>query len=267
MKNIQKYIMRDKTSRMYKAIYENLVIWDSHCHIGRDKDGHRLNAEQLIKRMDFAKVNKALVFPLNDPADNKTFTNSNDLVYKAWKKYPDRIAPFFRLNPHFKWREEFNKRVEQGFRGIKLHPRSQRFKLKFFKLKSIYKKAEELGLPILLHAGFGLEEVANDLKEILTSYPKLKLIIGHAGFVDLPEVIKKIAKFDNVLFDTSVVRVYDLFDLLDKVDYRKIVYGSDVPYGEIDVSLETTIDCCLGVRKTANQIRHILGLNIMKWFK
>jgi hypothetical protein len=231
-----------------------------------DKDKHVMTSGKLMKLMDDSSVDKAIVFPLNNPADAVNFHESNDAVLAAVKRYKDRVIPFFRLTPHKKWRDEFNLRVGQGFKGIKLHPRSQRFKLTFSKAMKIYELAEKNGLAIILHAGFGLEEIADDLLTIVKRFPNLKLIVGHSGFVDLDNVIRKISKMENVIFDTSAVKIFDLFELLKNVEHTKIVFGSDIPYYDIDLALEGLIDTAITVGKTANQIRKILGGNITKWF-
>lgn len=260
------YSLTSENIGIYEEIFENLKIIDCHTHIGRDKDKHVLSADRLIKEMKKSNVNKSIAFPLNDPKSSGNFNEPNDAIFLASKVYKDKIIPFFRLNPHKPWKEEFNTRVEQGFKGIKLHPRSQRFKITSARAMRIYKAAEKKNLVILMHAGFGLEEIADDLLEITKKFPKLRLIIGHAGFVDLDNVIKKVAKMENVIFDTSTLKIFDLFELLKKVDYKKIAFGSDIPYYDIDLALQGLIDSAIIVGKTSNQIRKILGGNILRWF-
>ena len=260
------YSLTSENIGIYEEIFENVKIIDCHTHIGKDKDGHKMSADRIIKLMDTSNVNKAIAFPLNDENQSVNFNESNDAIWLAAKVYQDRIIPFFRLDPNIGWKEEFKTRVSQGFKGIKLHPRSQNFKLTSSKVMNLYEEAEKNKLAILVHTGFGLEQVADDLLEITKRFPKLKIIIGHAGFVDLDNVIKKLAKKENVLFDTSSLKIFDLFDLLKKVDYQKITFGSDIPYYDIDLALEGLIDSSITVGKTAYQIKKILGGNIQKWF-
>ncbi|MFC1800583.1 amidohydrolase family protein [Nanoarchaeota archaeon] len=262
-----KYSLTSETIGLYEEIYENLNIWDCHAHIGHDKDRHKITAAEVLKKMDESRIDTAVVFPLNNPDDNKMFTLSNNVVYKAYRKYPKRFIPFFRLNPHFKWRDEFKRCVDLGFKGVKLHPRSQRFKLTFSKVMKIYEKAEKEDLVVMLHAGFGLQEISEDLSLIAKSFPNLRLIIGHSGFVDLDNVIKKLTKYKNVLFDTSACKMFDLFDLIKQVDSSKIIFGSDIPYYDIDLALESVMDASIMLKKTPNQIRKILGGNLMRWFR
>ena len=262
-----KYVLNSESIGLYEQIFENLVVVDAHAHIGKDKDMHRMGPEKFIKQMNTSRVDKAIVFPLNDPRDNQNFIIPNDIIYKAYKKYPERLIPFFRLNPHTHWKEETEKRISQGFKGVKLHPRSQEFGLTFSKAMKIYEKAQDENLTVLVHTGFGLGNISAQIKEITDTFPKLKLILGHSAFVDMENTIKKVGNKENVLFETSTVKIFDLFELLERVDYHKIAFGSDLPYYDIDLALEMVIDSAVILKKTPHQIKHILGLNIMKWFK
>ncbi len=266
MPSWSKYSVTSENIGIYEEIFENVQIIDCHTHIGLDKDGHRMTADKLVKMMDRDKIDKAIVFPLNDPRNDKDFNVPNDEILLAAKVYSDRFIPFFRLNPNYKWSDEFALRVSQGFKGVKLHPRSQDFKLASPKAMKLYKECQKHNLVILVHAGFGLEEIADDLVKIFKTYPKLRMIVGHAGFPDLDNVIKKVAKLDNVIFDTSTCKIFDIFELMKRVDYQKISYGSDIPYYAMDVALEGVIDTAITLGKSANQIRKILGGNIAKWF-
>ncbi|MBI2657651.1 amidohydrolase family protein [Candidatus Woesearchaeota archaeon] len=250
----------------YETIFSNVMIIDAHTHIGRDRDGHGVDEHNFIRQMKMSHINKAVVFPLNEPNDIN-FSKSNDRVHNFYKNFPKYIIPFFRLNPGKKWKKECQKRLLQGFMGIKLHPRSQDFGIASRQVMKIYEKAEKNRLPVLIHTGFGLDNIAHDIKKVVDTFPKLRLILGHSAFVDFEATIKVAGKRDNVLFDTSTLRVFSLMNLLNSLDHTKIVFGSDVPYYDFDLALEMLVDTAIICNKNPNQIRAILGGNIMKWFK
>ena len=60
--------------------------------------------------------------------------------------------------------------------------------------------------------------------------PDLRLILGHSTFIDMPRAVDVLAPHPNVYFETSVVRAYDLFAVLDAIDPARVLYGSDLPY-------------------------------------
>ena len=252
-------------------IYEKLgdaSILDAHCHLGIDQDGHRMSTKKLIRKFDDAGVQKGVIFPLNDVIKQKCFEVSNDRIYKAFSEYPDRFFPFFRLDPNSPvWKEEFEKRVSQGFVGVKLHPRSQKFRIDFSEAKKIYELAEEEGLPLLMHVGFGLEDNTDKLLKIIKEHPDLKIILGHSAFVDIIHVLESVFKNKNVFFDTSVVKLYDLFFLMERMDHKRILYGSDIPYGEINFAVQSIISVAISLGLNTNEVRNILGGNLERVLK
>ena len=250
----------------YETIFSNVMIVDAHTHIGRDKDGHSIDEAEFMARMKMAHINMAIVFPQNESINN-TFSKANNRVYNFYKKFPHNIIPFFRLNPKSKWKGEYTKRVTQGFMGIKLHPRSQHFGISSGYAMKVYERAEKNRLPVLIHTGFGLESVASEIKKVADTFPRLRLILGHAAFVDLENTIRRVGNKENVLFETSTLRIFDLLKLISSVDYTKIVFGSDVPYYDFDLALEMLVDTAIISNKKPNQIKAILGGNVLKWFK
>jgi predicted TIM-barrel fold metal-dependent hydrolase len=56
------------------------------------------------------------------------------------------------------------------------------------------------------------------LAGIAGEIPDLRLILGHCTFIDVPRAVAVLASYSNVYFETSVVRAYDLFAVLDAID-------------------------------------------------
>ena len=65
---------------------------------------------------------------------------------------------------------ELQARVKEGARGIKLHPRAQRFLLTDERLAPVFAIAAERRVPILIHGGRGLPPIAEDLAQLLVAY-------------------------------------------------------------------------------------------------
>ncbi len=268
MAHISMYSGDGKISDAYKEILDNLFIFDAHTHVGKDKDGVSISGKKLLKEMDYYGINTGLVFALNNPDDNKVFKEANDDVFKASKDSEGRLIPFFRLNPRFKtWKEEANRCLELGFKGIKLHPRSQRFDMVGEQAREVYAFAEKNNLPVICHVGLGIDDAAEQVVKINTEFKKMRFIIGHSGYVDIFNMTKKCKNMNNILFDTSTVNVFDLFHLMSEVDTKKIAFGSDIPYWDMGLSLEMCIQTALSLKKSTTAIRDILGGNLLKWFQ
>lgn len=263
-----RYTVSNETVAIYDEISENLSITDAHTHIGLDKSGYKVTIKNLINELKKTEIDKCISFPLNDPFD-KTFKRPNNLIWKAYKTYPKKIIPFFRLNPHSKWKEEFDRCAKMGFRGIKLHPASQDFSLSMPQIKEICKLAENERLPLIIHTGIGMENrsLSNQLAELAKEFKQIKIILGHSCFVDLENVVKLVSKKKNFVLDTSATSVVDLIEIFEKVDYKSIIFGSDYPYYFMNLSLECAVNTAIVSRLSVEKIRKILSENIWKWIK
>jgi len=54
------YFVADNAFEIYKNIFDMLDVWDGHTHVGKDIDGNKLSANQLIKIMDRSHVDRAV---------------------------------------------------------------------------------------------------------------------------------------------------------------------------------------------------------------
>ena len=216
--------------RLTSGVLETSPVWDTHAHVGRDRDGRALDAGELLRNLDEYHVDGAVIFPFNDPEQGADFRVPNERVWSAYLAAPDRLVPFMRLNPNGPWEAEYERCRDRGHRGIKLHPRAQDFDLDGPAAKEIFARAAADRLPVLVHTGYGMRAVSDVLAGIAAALPELRLILGHSTFIDMPRAVDVLAPYPNVFFETSVVRAYDLFAVLDAVDPARVLYGSDLPY-------------------------------------
>lgn len=240
-------------------------VWDGHAHIGCDIDASRMTAARLVGRLDLLGVSRAVVFPMNDPRQGVCFHHPNDLVWAASQRYPQRLTPFFRLNPNFPSRAEYERRVLQGFRGVKLHPRSQAFRIAGAAVMEVYSWAEADGLPVLLHTGKGADDVVRELRAVIDAFPSLRLILGHSALQELPECCAQCGNCDWVLFDTSTLDRDQLRELFRRTDPHKIAYGSDIPFGNQAEELVRVVEAADAAGLDDEALALVLGGNIRRW--
>ncbi len=249
----------------FRDLLEGMEIWDVHGHVGCDIDARQLSAAQRVEQLDAVGLARSVVFPMNDPRQGFAFEGPNDVIWAAYQAYPERLIPFFRLNPNFSSRLEYERRVAQGFRGIKLHPRSQSFRIAQDEAMAIYGWAEGDGLPVLVHTGSGVHQVVDDVKRVVDAHPMLRLILGHSAAQELPRCCSTCHECDWILFETSTLERDQLRELLDQVDPSKIAYGSDVPFQDPveDLALLLEVGQEVGLDRTGLEL--ILGGNLRRW--
>jgi uncharacterized protein len=215
----------------------DLDIFDVHTHLGTDIDGMLGHLEELIGVMDRYGISRANMFCLDEPDRHPGFRAGNDRTLEFAARSNGRLIPFVRLALDEGPIEEAKRCLDLGARGIKLHPRAQKFLLNDERLAPVFALAAERRVPILIHAGRGLPPIAEGLERLVDAHPGAQLILAHAGIADLANLAHRFSGKRGVFFDTSVWSAIDLLGLLRLVPPEQIVYASDYPYGQQPGSL------------------------------
>jgi predicted TIM-barrel fold metal-dependent hydrolase len=212
-------------------------IFDVHTHLGDDIDGMRGRFDELLGVMEKYGIARAFMFCMDEPDRHPAFRAANDRTLEAAERSDARLIPFVRLDLAEEPIEEARRCLERGARGIKLHPRAQRFLLNDERLAPVFAIASEFRVPILIHGGRGLPPIADDLARLVEAYPETQLIIAHAGIADLARLAENFSGKAGVFFDTSVWSPIDLLDFYRQVSPEQVLYASDYPYGQQPNSL------------------------------
>jgi uncharacterized protein len=223
--------------RLRADLPPDLEIFDAHTHLGTDIDGMVGRYEELLGSMDRYGLSRAFVFCLDEPDRHPSFRAGNDRTLEFAARSEGRLIPFVRLALDEGPIEEARRCLDLGARGIKLHPRAQKFLLNDERLAPVFALAAERGVPILVHAGRGLPPIADALERLVDSHPGSQLILAHAGIADLANLAFRFAGKRGVFFDSSVWSAIDLLGLLRLVPPEQVVYASDYPYGQQPGSL------------------------------
>src|SRR5262245_5386904 len=128
--------------------------------------------EELLGIMDAYGMSRANVFCMDEPDRHPSFTAANDRTLDAAARSNGRLIPFVRLDLSEGPIEEARRCLDRGARGIKLHPRAQRFLLNDERLAPVFAIASEYRVPILIHGGRGLPPIADNLARLVDGYPR-----------------------------------------------------------------------------------------------
>jgi len=236
-------------------------IFDAHVHLGDDIDGMQGRFDELISGMDRYGVSRAFMFCLDEPDRHPAFRAANDRTLAYAERSKGRLIPFVRLDLTEEPVEEARRCLDLGARGIKLHPRAQRFQLNDERLAPIFAIAAERRVPILIHGGRGLPPIAAELRRLVEGHPGAQLIIAHAGIADLGNLAACFAGKRGVFFDTSVWSAVDLLDFLHLVPPEQVVYASDYPYGRQPNSLLLALRTARIAGFSDEEVRNLLAGN------
>ena len=239
---------------------------DVHTHLGNDIDGMSGSYEELEGILDRYRVTRAFMFCMDEPDRHPAFRAPNDRTLAHAERSRGRLVPFVRLDLAEEPVEEAIRCLDRGARGIKLHPRAQRFLLNDERLSPVFELAAARNVPILIHGGRGLPPIADHLAMLVDRYEPT-LIVAHAGIADLAGLAGHFAGRPGVFFDTSVWSPVDLLDLFRLVSPEQVLFASDYPYGQQPASLLITLRTARASGLDDDQLRGLLGgaaLRIMR---
>src|SRR5580765_1307212 len=220
-----------------RELPENVEIFDAHVHLGHDIDGMTGVYEDLDRINERYGISRCFMFCMDEVDRHPAFRAANDRTLAYAERSGGWLIPFVRLDLSEEPIDEATRCLDLGARGIKLHPRAQRFLLNDERLAPIFALAAERKVPILIHGGRGLPPIASELAALVERYPDAQLIIAHGGIADLPALAERFAGKAGVFFDTSVWSPIDLLSVFHVFSPEQIVYASDFPYGQQPSSL------------------------------
>lgn len=211
-----------------------------------------------------AGVDRAIVFNIAaDPWDSRNNSNLqypvpdvNDDTAAMVQADPDKLIGFLTVHPNDPDALEEIERCtrELGLRGIKLGPNYQNVHPLSDEAMSVFKRAEELRLPVLLHQGTSPVQFADldyahprHIDRVAMAYPDLRMILAHMGHPWQIDCIVVIRKHPNVYADISAQfyrpwSCYNAFCLAHEWGVmHKLLFGSDFPIAAPDETIEGTL--------------------------
>ena len=170
-----------------------------------------------------------------------TGTMSNEGVIELCRSV-DCLIPFCNVNPFLvaDLPGELERYVtELGFRGMKLYPTYQHFYANDSRLYPLYAKAQELGIPVMIHTGSSIFKGARlkygdplYMDDVAVDFPELTLLMVHSGrgfWYDRAYFLAKL--HTNMYMEISGLppqKLLTYFPELERVA-DKVIFGSDWP--------------------------------------
>ncbi|TMK71824.1 MAG: hypothetical protein E6G50_05030 [Actinobacteria bacterium] len=244
-----------------RELPDGAEIFDAHTHLGTDIDGMVGIYDDLERGMAKYGISRAFTFCLDEPDRHPGFRGGNDRTLAYASRSNRRLIPFVRLDMNEDPIDEAKRCLDLGARGIKLHPRAQKFLLNDERLAPVFELAAERKVPILIHGGRGLPPIADDLAHLVDRYQDAQLIVAHAGIADLAALADRLGGKAGVFFDTSVWSPLDLLGLYRLVGPEQVVYASDYPYGQQPASLLISVRTARLAGFDEEQVRDVLARN------
>lgn len=184
-------------------------------------------------------VDRAVV--LTEISPITTGVISNEAV-SEFCQAQDALIPFANINPFMVGnpaRELERCVLEMDFRGLKLYPTYQGFYANDSMIYPVYAKAQELGIPVMIHTGSSIFSGARLkygdplwIDDVAVDFPDLTLIQAHGGrgfWYQRALFMARLHK--NVYVEIAGLPPHKLLEYFPDLERsaEKIIFGSDWP--------------------------------------
>jgi uncharacterized protein len=211
------------------------MIIDFHNHIGKEND--KIVSISLLERhLKNNQIRNAVAFPFSgEPLIQKSL---KILKYSRKHKF---IIPFLRFNPKKIRRKELEDLLKKGFRGIKLHPRSEEFDPLEKNIQWVFEVIQKYRIPILIHCKsyhFDPNSHPEKLLKLAKKHPKQIFVFGHFAGVN-KSLFKEFMKHENIYVETSIDVTPNAYrEVTLKIGFDRLLFGTDFPFSFGEIELE-----------------------------
>ena len=210
--------------------------------------------ETFLLELDVSGLDRAVLLPIDCTSTRGVPIWSNEQIAELCRMN-ERFIGFASVDPHQPDAPAKLKRAieDLGLRGLKLASGIQEFYPNDPALYPLYEKAQELGIPILFHAGMTWEPRAKAgygrpiyFEDVVYDFPELKIVLAHLAWPWVLEAVALALKYPNVYLDTSALyfdnpKDFIRFAMAEQVSVtvwerslrKQLVFGSNYPRVEI----------------------------------
>jgi predicted TIM-barrel fold metal-dependent hydrolase len=228
-------------------------VWECPCHIGErfiadakavSGDGYQDISVDLDRHWEAMQtVDKAIV--LGFRARHVGVLVPNEYVAEYVGRHPEKLIGFCSVDPQDPDAVEQLDHAVQTLKlsGLKMGPIYQNVAPGDSRFRRILRRAEELGIPLLIHQGTTFcanvsLEIANpvQLQPLALEFPRLKMVIAHMGHPWINEALVLVRKNRNVFADISALyyRPWQFYNaMVAAMEYGvldRLLLGSDYPF-------------------------------------
>jgi len=223
------------------------MVIDADTHISPIlESGISIEIDELLRRMDNAKVDKAVTWL--HPPYMREIKQSNEYIYKAMKHHPDRILGFGWADPHLgidRSKEMVRRCIyEYGFFGVKLNGAQNHFYIDDPVLSiPIIEEIAKTGKILAFHVGADSYEYTHPFRvaKVAKQFPELQILMVHMGgasFAGISDAAIEMAqKYDNLMLIGSAVRTDSILKAIKALGSSRVCFGSDTPFEPMHVEV------------------------------
>lgn len=197
--------------------------------------------ERLVHDMQLNNIYKAVVLQLNTPEEDCI-----DSMKAVVSEY-DSLLTFGSIHPEEKnIKNKIDQNIKAGVLGWKIAPHVNGYDIDGKETMALLKHLNETNMPIISCSGLAIPQdklplVPKSLrknietqnmhkfKNVLSTYPDMKLVFGHGGIYQYKEVIELMKQYPSTYADISTQPSENIRELIKEVGSERLLYGTDYP--------------------------------------
>ncbi len=219
-------------------------------------------------------VEKSVLLQLNSQAPGNPEW-SRESIGKALKNHPE-ILGFVSVNPATEdGPAVLEKHIRNhGYKGLKLHPRLDRFGVRDSKTVELVRHAGRMGLPVLIDAfpdGISILDGFDprDYGLLCQACPETRIVVAHFGGYRVLDFLLLAKRVPNMYLNFAYTLLYfrgssvtsDLVYAIRSMKGERIFYGSDFPDRGFGETLALSLEELRKHRLPEGLIEKVMGLN------
>lgn len=246
------------------------MIVDAHVHVGGCMStsyftDHAYTGAELVTEMDANGVSQAVLSGGGKPHQIKRM---NQWALEAIRNFPGRLVGLVRIHPLLAdWEADMDEYIgNHCFRGVKLHPTQDAYTALDPAIHPVVEKAEELGVPVLVHSGTMPYAMPGQIADLAAAHPKATIIMAHAGRGELYQhTVPSARRVDNLFLEFSSTLPSAVRASIDAIGSERVLFGTNWPAASMTPWVQT-IDSCAD-HFTQEELQRFLALNAMRVFR
>lgn len=229
----------------------------------------------FLRLLDAAGVERAVLVNYVSPTVIGFDVSVNEWIATYCKGHEDRLIAMGSVHPLYQKSPgaEVERLRDLGIRALKIHPPHQEFAANAYRtgeiphLATVYGKAEQLGMPVMIHTGTSIFPHARNVfadpmvvDDVANDFPRLTLVLAHMGRpLHMETCLFLIRRFPNVYGDISSIPPARLLHYLPRLAEfaDKLCFGTDWPAPGVP-SIEANIAAVRALGLPADVLERLL---------
>jgi predicted TIM-barrel fold metal-dependent hydrolase len=165
------------------------------------------------------------------------------------KVQTEKIIMFPSIHPaDTKWKERISQIKEAGFKGVKMHPYYQDFRLDEDRMLPIYEELTRCGLMLVVHTGYDIAFARDDradchrILKVTEMFPQLKFVTTHLGAWQQWDDVERVLAGKHIYMELSWSLEYLSAEQARRIILAQpadcVLFGTDSPWTDQGRTIE-----------------------------